>query len=147
MADILTITAGGLIVGSIYLLKKALDAHNRAIDTSWSEICRLRDDIRKRRYHASVLKKKLRRSHDVAFDAWTEIKKICDGLYRQLKKAKRRLSNQKLGRKERQNLSASLKTLAHELNKAVQVKRRSHKRWQEMRVQYLAAKSALDMMY
>lgn len=146
MADIVTLGVGGLIIGSIYLINKALNNHTTVITTSTTKIIKIRDDIKRRRQSARVLKRQLQMAHDAAFEAWAEIKKISDGLYRTLKQAQRRLANTRLSRQERQNLNRSRKTLAKELEKAVQVKRKAHKRWQKLRTDYLAARGALNLL-
>lgn len=146
MADIITLGVGGLIVGSIYLIAKSLGDHTLVINNNHTKIIRLRDDLRKRRRNAFDVKKQLQKAHNAAFQAWLEIKNISDSLYRTLNKAKRRLSDARISRKERENLNRSRQTLAHELEKAVQVKRKAHKRWQKMLVDYLAAKQTLEML-
>ena len=146
MAEIITLTVGGLIAGSIYALAKALSNNTKTIDDSYTRIRDLRELLKYKRRHALTLKKQLMKAHNIAFEAWLNLKHITESLACQLKKAKQQRANKNLSQKVRENLQRSCKTLQSELNKAKEIKRKAHKKWEKLRVDYLATKRALELL-
>ncbi len=146
MPDLLTLTAAGVIAGSIYLLCKALDHNSNIINYHHNELTLINDQIKNRRESAVILKQKLQAVHNAAFNAWLEIKKITDNMQRTLNKINQRLANKTLSPQERKNFTASRKTIINELQKARAIKQNAHNKWQKMLNKYHAAKHALEII-
>ena len=147
MADIVTLAAGGIVAGSIYLLIKNMNQRLNDLDKYHNHIKYLKDDIRNRRYRASKLKKMLMKAHDESFEAWKDLKNTAQKIYKSLERVSNAIKSNRYRGKKLQNLRNTHNKLAKELRKATNMKRKAHSKWDRIRDDYLSAKRTLSSLY